>query len=107
MSIGNKKSTGITIENMNVWSYSQNPDWVLYPESQLTSILSNLTTQVKKEAELESDTLRREVPDMDKLVRSDDYSFIKSLTQAQFDNMKQNETLQEGVLYTTDKIEED
>ena len=107
MSIGNRKSTGITIETMNVWSYSQNPDWVLYPESQLTSILPNLTTQVKKEAELESDTLRREVPDMDKLVRSDDYSFIKSLTQAQFDTMKQNETLQEGVLYTTDKIEED
>ena len=44
---------------------------------------------------------------MDKLVRSDDYSFIKSLTQAQFETMKQNETLREGVLYTTDKIEED
>jgi len=82
----------------------------MYPESRLpggTTTLGNLVAETTRETQLESETLRREVPDMDKLVRSDDYSFIKSLTQAQFETMKQNETLREGVLYTTDKIEED
>ena len=107
MKVGAKKSPDINLLSMSIWFYSENVDWEMYPESRLTSILPNITTQITKESELETETLRKEVPDIDKLVRSDDYSFIKSLTQGQFETMKQNETLQEGVLYTTDKVEED
>ena len=107
MKVGSKKSPGINLLSMSIWFYSENVDWEMYPESRLTSVLPNIATQITKESELETETLRKEVPNIDKLVRSDDYSFIKSLTQGQFETMKQNETLQEGVLYTTDKVEED
>lgn len=107
MYIGSKKAPNTTLRNMFIWCNSDNTEWIMYPESRLPGgVLGNLVSQVTREAELENETLRREVQDIDKLVRSDDYSFIKSLTQAQFENMKQNETLQEGVLYTTDKVEE-
>ena len=110
MYVGNKKAPNSTLRNMYIWFRSDNTDWIMYPESRLpggTTTLGNLVAETTRETQLESETLRREVPDMDKLVRSDDYSFIKSLTQAQFETMKQNETLREGILYTTDKIEED
>lgn len=108
MYVGNKKAPNSTLRNMYIWFRSDNTDWIMYPESRLPGVvLRSLVTETTRETELESETLRREVPDMDKLVRSDDYSFIKSLTQLQFETMKQNETLKEGVLYTTDKIEED
>lgn len=107
MEIGARKAPNTTLGNMCIFTYSMSQLWEIKPESQMGGVLSQLDVQISRDTELEAETLRREVRDIDKLVRSDDYSFIKSLTQAQFETMKQNETLQEGVLYTTDKVEED
>ena len=101
--IGPNKSTGITFADMYASLFSESYDYQILDDTSIGAV--TLTNVVSTDTNLEAPTLKPDIEDADKLVRSNDYKWIKALTEYEFQKMRRDETLKEDYLYTTDKVD--
>ena len=103
--IGENRNKDITFATMYAALFSESHDYEILDETIMGAVI--LTTVTTISLSLEAPTLQPIIEDADKLVRSNDYKWIKSLTEDEFQTLKRAEQLKEDYLYTTDKIDED
>ena len=83
--------------------FSESYDYQILDDTSIGAV--TLTNVVTTDTNLEAPTLKPDIEDADKLVRSNDYKWIKALTEDEFQKMRRDETLKEDYLYTTDKVD--